>query len=212
MFKKLSVIRDNDECTCPFGLSVPNSCQSVGKAIDLMSPLDVIEEKERGKIKKENKIIYLTQKTNEQCPFADQILKEFDKVNCDFGEPGAKEKSTILPGSPLYPRIFYNHGLTPGDKIETNYDPRYVYFDAQERYYDVPFGIYSIFASRINELNFIKIAEKYTNNYTNIKDKLALLRDKYFNTLKLIIPSSSVVKLSDKQLETLLIVINDWIK
>lgn len=220
--KKLSVIRgntapsiwsDDNSLKCPYGLDITSACKDVGDTILTMSPLNNFGEGLMKTVAQKNKVIYHTQKVGERCPFANEILEKFDKVDCSWGDSAAGEGVAYLTPSPLYPRTFIGDGLEPGspNKGQDVYDPRQ-YFDAPERGIDVPFGMYSIFSSRSNEMGIIRVAEKYTNKITNIQGKLALLRDKYFNTLKSIIPSSSIVKLNDEQLEKLLFVIDDWTK
>lgn len=218
--KKLSVIRGNtvsmDKAStkCPYGLDITAACKDVGDAILTMTPLDLeVPGAVDQQAAQKNRVLYHTQKVGERCPFANEILEKFNKVDCSWGDSAAGEGTSYLTPSPLYPRTFIGDGLEPGtpNKGQDVYDPRQ-YFDAPERGVDVPFGLYSIFSSRTNELGIIRIAEKYTNKFPNIKDSLALLRDKYYDTLKSIVPSSSVVKLNDEQLEKLLFVINDWTK
>lgn len=218
--KKLSVIRgntvsmDNASTKCPYGLDITAACKDVGDAILTMTPLDLeVPGAVDQQAAQKNRVLYHTQKVGERCPFANEILEKFNKVDCSWGDSAAGEGTSYLTPSPLYPRTFIGDGLEPGtpNKGRDVYDPRQ-YFDAPERGVDVPFGLYSIFSSRTNELGIIRIAEKYTNKFPNIKDSLALLRDKYYDTLKSIVPSSSVVKLNDEQLEKLLFVINDWTK
>lgn len=218
--KKLSVIRgntvsmDNASTKCPYGLDITAACKDVGDAILTMTPLDLeVPGAVDQQAAQKNRVLYHTQKVGERCPFANEILEKFNKVDCSWGDSAAGEGTSYLIPSPLYPRTFIGDGLEPGtpNKGQDVYDPRQ-YFDAPERGVDVPFGLYSIFSSRTNELGIIRIAEKYTNKFPNIKDSLVLLRDKYYDTLKSIVPSSSVVKLNDEQLEKLLFVINDWTK
>jgi len=218
--KKLSVIRgdsvpaiwsDDAAITkCPYGLPITSACKDVGNIILTMTPL---ENTSSNRASQNNRVIYYTQKNGERCPFANEILEKFNKTDCSWGDTAAGEGVAYLTPSPLYPKTFIGDGLEPGtpNKGQDVYDPR-MYFDAPERGIDVPYGLFSIFSSRSNELGIIRIAEKYTNKIANIKDKLAFLRDKYFDTLKSIIPSSSVVKLSDEQLEKLLFVVDDWTK
>lgn len=221
--KKLSVIRgnvapsvwsDDNSMKCPYGLDITSACKDVGDAILTMTPLENFAGGAlEGQAAKKNKVIYHTQKLGERCPFANEIMEKFNKVDCSWGDTAAGEGVHYLTPSPLYPRTFIGDGLEPGtpNKGQDIYDPR-MYFDAPERGIDVPYGLFSIFSSRSNEMGIIRIAEKYTNKIPSIKDKLAFLRDEYFDTLKSIIPSSSITKLSDEQLEKLLFVIDDWTK
>lgn len=220
--KKLSVIRgdsvptiDMDDTTsgkCPYGLSITSACKDVGDAILTMTAVEDIPGAEKQTTQK-NRVIYHTQKVGERCPYANEILEKFNKVDCSWGDSAAGEHTGYLTPSPLYPKTFIGDGLEPGspNKGQDIYDPRQ-YFDAPERGIDVPYGLFSIFANRSNELGMLRLAEKYTNKSSIIRDKLAFLREQYFNTLKSIIPSSSVVKLSEEQLEKLLFVVDDWTK
>lgn len=210
--KKLSIIRGETVANCPYGLPIIEACDSVGDIISTMQSLESVEEKDMQNVARKNKIIYFTQKLDERCPFANEVLKKFDRVDCSFSDTAAGEGAHYLTPSPLYPRTFIGDGLEPGsNKGQDVYDPR-LYFDAPERYIDVPFGLYSIFSNRSNELGIIRIATKYTNKIPNIRDKLALLRNKYFGALESIIPSSSIIKLNDEQLEKLLFIVDDWTK
>lgn len=208
--KKLSVIRGDTVAQCPYGLNITGACKNVGDAIVTMTPLDGSDQPDQAS--KKNLIIYHTQKLGERCPFANEIMDKFNKVDCSWGDTAAGEGVHYLTPSPLYPKTFIGDGLEPGsNKGQDVYDPRQ-YFDAPERNIDVPFGLFSIFSHRSNELGIIRLAEKYTNKIPNIRDRLALLREKYFDTLKSIIPTSSIVKLNEQQLEKLLFIIDDWTK
>lgn len=211
--KKLSVIRGGTISKCPYGLDIISSCNDVGSVIKEMTPIDNLTGAQAFNTAKNNRVTYHTQKVGERCPFANEIMEKFNKVDCSYGDTAAGEGTGFLPSSPLYPRNFIGDGLEPGttNKGQDIYDPRQ-YYDAPERGIDVPFGLFSIFSHRSNEQGIIRIAGKYTNKFPNIKDKLALLRDKYYNTLKTIISNSSVIKLSDEHLEKLLFVIEDWTK
>lgn len=110
--KKLAVIRGEEIRECPFGLPIIDACQNAGDAISRLAPLSEFEDEEqREKIKKANRITYAYHKEGKRCPFADKILKEHDKVNCDFGDTGEGQSSTAFRGSPLYPSTFYGIGL-----------------------------------------------------------------------------------------------------
>src|SRR5690606_29592093 len=69
-------------------------------------------EQEHKKLTKANKLVYINHKTGEKCPFADSILEEFDKVDCDFGDTGQGQEAAAWQGSPLYPSTF--QGLSGG--------------------------------------------------------------------------------------------------
>lgn len=208
--KKLSVIRGIGVNSCPYGLSITEACQDVGDTILQMVPIDEFDDPNvANRLIEANKLLYLSKKNAQRCPFANEIMIKFNKVDCSWGDTAAGEGVHYLTPSPLYPRTFIGDGWA--NKGQDIYDPR-GYFDAPDRGIDVPFGLYSIFSVQSNHDRLLKVAEKYTNKIVNIKDKLAFLRENYFDTLNLIIPSSSVTKLSDEQLEKLLFVIDEWAK
>lgn len=211
--KKLSVIRGGTISSCPYGLPIISACKDVGGVILQMQALSQVETSDEKQVAQKNKVIYLTQKIGERCIFANEIMEKFDKVDCSYGDSAAGEGTAYLTPSPLYPRTFIGDGINPGpaSKGQDVYDPR-LYFEAPERGIDVPFGLYSIFADKINEDGLLRVADKYTNKIINIKDKLAFLRKNYLDILKTVIPNSSVVKLSEKQLEELLFAIDSWTK
>src|SRR5271154_4664875 len=161
---KLSVIRgdstpsvwgDEAATKCPYGLSITAACKDVGDAILTMTPLENAQDGNSAKlITQKNRVIYHTQKVGARCPFANEILEKFNKVDCSWGDAAAGEGTSYLTPSPLYPRTFIGDGLEPGspNKGQDIYDPRQ-YFDAPERGIDVPYGLFSIFSSRSNEMS-----------------------------------------------------------
>lgn len=210
--KKLAVIRGEGIARCPYGLPVTEACKSVGDSILQMTAIGQVEKEDRPKTAKKNRVIYLTQKTEEKCPFADQIFEQYDKVNCSWGDVAAGEHSGYLSPSPFYPNLMIGNGLAPGrtDNQQNITDPRQTYF-GQEKGVDVPFGLYSIFSSKDNEAALIKLAES-TNKSASIEGKIASLKQKYFETLGLIFPNGFIVKLNNEHLGQLLLVIDDWTK
>jgi hypothetical protein len=202
--KKLAVIRGK-EVPCPYGLKIDSACKDVGSAIHQMNALVNVDNKEmKQELAKRNQTTYLTYKEGQQCPFADNIIDKVNKVNCSYGDTAAGEKQPFIPASPLYPSIYVGHGNDVGI-----YDPRGYYF-APENVIDVPFGLFSIFSNRSNEQQFLKIAGKYTNNSTNMVDRLNLLRDKYYNTLASLMGNMPIKKLDEKDLEHLFKIISEW--
>ena len=213
MMKKLAVIRGKNVNSCPYGLPITTACKDVGDTILTMQALSTIDEAEIDNAQKRNKVIYLTKKVGERCPFANDIMTQFDKVECSWGDSAAGEGVGYLAPSPLYPRTFIGDGVAPGvsNKGQDVSDPR-LYFDAPERGIDVPFGMFSIFSNMSNEIKLLKIASKPTNKIANIRDKLVILRDKYFDVLKLAMLDRHPIELNEEQIEKLLFVIDDWVK
>jgi len=211
--KKLAVIRDEESEKCPFGLNILSGCKLVGDSISQMDPLDSAEDREiKEKVRRNNEVIYLTQKNDSQCPYANKILNDFNAVECNYGDTASGEKTSYLPASPLYPRNTIGDGVSPSlqTPVQVGTDPRLT-FEGPSKGLDVQNGMFSIFSNRSNELALLKMADS-TNKISNIRDKIAILRDKYFYTLNSIIPSRSIVKLNNEQLEELLLVIDDWTK
>lgn len=101
MEKGAEVRKDNlpPEQRCPFGLSIPGGCTSVGDAIVDMEPREAEF--------KQNRRIFEAYKVDKPCPFAAQILEGQKAVNCTFGtEVENREIPKIYHGSPIYPKLF----------------------------------------------------------------------------------------------------------
>lgn len=102
MFDKEATVRkDNlpEDQRCPFGLSIPGGCSSVGVAITDMEPREVEFD--------QNRRIFEEFKAGEPCPFAAQILEGKNAVNCTYGtEVENREIPKIYRGSPIYPKLF----------------------------------------------------------------------------------------------------------
>lgn len=87
------------EQRCPFGLSIPEGCQSAGAAIFDMEPREAEF--------KQNKRIFEKFKEGEKCPYAAQIMQKQGAVNCTFGtEVELREVPRLYRGSPIYPKLF----------------------------------------------------------------------------------------------------------
>lgn len=104
--EKDATVRGEGVRECPFGLPIPEACNNVGDAIHRMAP---VEESDR--VKKANRLVYAYHKGCKNCPYADKILAEHGKVDCDFGDTAAGKKSVPFRGSPLYPQTFHGIGL-----------------------------------------------------------------------------------------------------
>jgi len=207
--KKLSIIR-NENVVCPFGLEIPRACSSIGTNIFKMSALPLVDEEDIDKAKRRNKIIYLTQKGEDKCPFADQILEKFGAVNCSWGDVAAAEGSgnMYLHGSPLYPSVFIGNGTSPSPREQPNYDASKS-FEEPGKGIDVPFGLFSIFSSSTNTDQLIKLAET-TNKTPNIREKLSFLRKEYGDILQRVYANEIITELNNTQLKEMLVVINEW--
>ena len=96
-----AVLRKDDRPdvpTCPFGLPIPRACEFVGDTVNEMATRKVEH--------KHNRRIYNAKRTHQHCPFALQILKSKNAVQCSQGTinagiPAFEEFS----GSPYYPKM-----------------------------------------------------------------------------------------------------------
>ncbi|HSH35108.1 hypothetical protein [Schnuerera sp.] len=101
---KLAVIRSDGEAPCPFGLDIPEACQTVGKAIYQMAPLEAFPEassEELDTISNNNQELFLWTASGEKCPFAREVFST--SVQCSFH----LDLQTHPPvGSPYYYKHF----------------------------------------------------------------------------------------------------------
>ena len=102
---KLSVIRENEERSCPYGLPIIEACKNIGKLIDQMCPLEEVEdEKERELVFKANNRVYLFGKNDSQeygkCKYANVIFDN-DKVECSYGDYAAGLGSVSVNPGPM---------------------------------------------------------------------------------------------------------------
>jgi len=110
--KKESTIRKKTEGKkCPFGLPVPLACENAGEAINHMAPLDLVAEDKKERTEKANKRVYIHYKTGKRCPYAQNIIKSLEAVNCDYGDYGEGMSVPAIGGSPLYAQTFSGIGL-----------------------------------------------------------------------------------------------------
>lgn len=149
---KLAVIRGDGLRDCPFGLDIPNACESVGAAINRMAPLINAEDSE--KLTKANKLVYLYHKENKKCPFAAKILDNYNKVDCDYGDTAQGYGDPSWQGSPLYIQTF--NGL---DASGLNSQPLgfYAQNDPSRNMF---FGLFSLLGNNTTN-DIVKLAEDY---------------------------------------------------
>jgi len=108
---KLSVVRENEERSCPYGLPISEACKSVGKFIDDMCPLEEVEdETERDLVETANKRILAFARGEDagKCKFANVIFDN-EKVECSFGDYAAG-----LGAAPINPGPMVNTYLDFG--------------------------------------------------------------------------------------------------
>jgi len=160
---KLAVIRDNKLRDCPFGLPITDACKYAGDSIHRMAPLNAVDNEEQQEhLKKANALVYVHHKTGKKCPFADKILDNHDKVDCDFGDTGQGQPHVPYRGSPLYPQTFTGIGL---DGLYGY--PLGFYADNNESR-NLFFGLFSFLGSDRTE-QLIKLADIYDE--CGIKEK-----------------------------------------
>ena len=142
--KKLSIIRGNFSAKCPFSLPIIEACNSIGDVILQLTPTNGLKDDELNIVNSKNRVLYLTQKTNQKCRFAAQILENNDSVNCSYGDSAAGEMSgQFIPASTFYPRIFIGDGVTMGpDNYQQNITNPELTYNGPEKGLNVPFGLF----------------------------------------------------------------------
>lgn len=112
---KLAVIRKSGIDQCPFGLSIPDACSKVGRAVEHMAHLDILpnmDEEEKEEIVKANQHIYGWKADGTPCPFAGKLLPEKSAVECNWDSTAPGETAGgALVGSPFYYKHFSGVGL-----------------------------------------------------------------------------------------------------
>lgn len=108
-----------DVPTCPFGLPIPRACEFVGETVNEMSTRKVEH--------RHNRRIYNAKRTHQNCPFALQILKSKEAVQCSHGTinagiPAFEEFSA----SPYYPKMWQAFNIPDPLVQNSNY---YTYHD-----------------------------------------------------------------------------------
>jgi hypothetical protein len=140
---KCAKIRTNDGTTaagaCPFGLPITQACQSAGNCVLKMKELKNTPENQQNNIEKFNKRIFIYNKTNERCLFADNVMKDKNAVNCDYGEFGAGFRAPTFNGSPLYPQQFSGVSGMGAEQYE--------YYLDNGNMRNLPFGLFSLLGS-----------------------------------------------------------------
>lgn len=162
----LAVIRGDEIRPCPFGLPVNEACKNAGNSISRMAPLSAVEsEEEKERIKKANRLVYAYNKEKKRCPYADKILNNHDKVDCDYADTGQGQPSASFRGSPLYPSTF--HGI--------GYDGMYGYplgfYADNNQSRNLFFGLFSLLGYHSVE-EIVKLANKFDESEEKEKAKI----------------------------------------
>jgi len=131
---KLSVIRENEERSCPYGLPINEACNTVGKFInDMCSLEDIKDDTEKEIIAASNKRIYAFAKEkdkSEKCKFANVIFDN-EKVECNFGDYAAGlGATTVNPGSMVNTYLDFGFYSVP---FNSDYRHLNNYFFANEK-------------------------------------------------------------------------------
>ena len=150
MKNKKSTIRGENVRGCPFGLPVPRACNGAGGCVERMTPIDEDDDSESAA--KRNKTIYFHHKEHKPCKYADSILENHDKVDCDFGDTASGKKTPAFKGSPLYPQSFTHINLDGEYGKPAGYGD-----DTNMR--NIPFGLFSLIGKESAE-KLVKIANK----------------------------------------------------
>lgn len=180
---KLAIIRGDDLKGCPFGLPINDACMNAGKAIHRMAPLTDMDDEEMAAVKKANKLVYAYHKSGNRCSYADHILEDHNKVDCDWGDTGSGQKSVPFRGSPLYPQTFQGIGL---DGLYGY--PLGFYADNNESR-NLFFGLFSLLGFSTTE-ELVKLADDYdksnevekANILDNLIQKLSQIKEQYEET------------------------------
>lgn len=106
--KKLAVLRDDNSKPCPFGLSIPNACFSVGNAINEMKNVEKLSQDIKLKVIEENKQLILGEK--KKCYYAGNMFGKC--IDCTYGtENAGKPINSNIVGSPFYPKMMSGIGM-----------------------------------------------------------------------------------------------------
>jgi hypothetical protein len=107
ILQKEAIIRGGETGrTCPYGLSIPGACRNAGTTVDQMTALIDVGPDEREKYARLNRRVYAVSFTGERCKYADRVIENSDKVNCDFSDTGQGEREWAQPANPKYPSQF----------------------------------------------------------------------------------------------------------
>ncbi len=148
------MIRGNGASACPFGLPAIEACKCAGNCVDRMAPVDQANEQETERLARANRIVYAYCKEKCNCKYADKIIESKEKVDCDFGDTGAGQRTPSFRGSPLYPQTFHGIGL------DGLYGYPLGYYSDNNESRNMFFGLFSLIGTHtIQEL--VKVGDQY---------------------------------------------------
>lgn len=157
--KKCAYIRGNDlDEKCPFGLSIPEGCKCAGESIERLCPLESVEESDdrmpikRDAITKMNKKVFFYTQSGQSCKYNRGVIKQKEKVNCDYGDTAEGLEVPPLEGSPFYPRI-----QSGADFTGLYSAPITFYISLDILYRNSPYGLFSYYGN-LNKRDLMKLA------------------------------------------------------
>lgn len=113
---RLAVIRSDNVIPCPFGLTVPYACKTVGELIHKMGPINILgpdsSKDEIAEIAEANNHLLRWKSTGQRCPYAGKLFPDKDVVECNWesNAPGAQSGGSLM-GSPFFYKHFSGTGL-----------------------------------------------------------------------------------------------------
>jgi hypothetical protein len=115
---RLAVIRSNTDKMCPFGLVVPDACSCAGKLVDQMQPVlrvdpdgfDTLLIKEKKSllqvVRSNMSVLSWSEDEPCHCKYANAVMDEKHKVECNFGDQAAGLGHADWTGFPSYTQYF----------------------------------------------------------------------------------------------------------
>lgn len=178
---KKAYLRSDDTDRCPFGLPITDGCRNAGSGIDRLCPLDDIEDdtvkEAKGKL---NRKVFFYSHEGKRCKYAENLLKDKEMVNCNWGDTAEGMPTPTLEGSPFYPKI------QSGEFVGLYVSPVSFFVTLDTLYRNYPFGMYSYYGSLtnfvfMNQGLIVKLADlldkdgqyEEVNKIDNILDKVA---------------------------------------
>jgi len=193
MTVKKADIRGKRIAECPFGLAITKACKCTGDAVTRMIPVNGMEddqnfndavdlEDKKEDIIKDNKMVHYKHKSGKKCIYADTIMEDFDKVNCNFGDTGAGTDTAAFTGSPLYTSMFSGHGTNGIFSFPLGY-----YADNNESR-NLFYGLFSLLGEDTQD-QIVKLAnnmdsEKGGEFLGSLQKKINLIKENYDEGMK----------------------------
>lgn len=204
---KLSMLRDNTNLPCPFGLSIPFACKNAGDLVDRMAPLKILgpdaNEEEIEMLTKANQQLFDFQNKSEGCKYSNSIVGK--AVDCTFDTETAGAQSNDAPiGSPFYSKVYQNSSLDGLNVIPVGENRD------QNMSRNLYYGIFSLLgsATKYEIQKFSDYIHRLNTNFTSLSPpEQALLREfaaTYSNNKEL------VKTASDEHIDRIFEILNSW--